>query len=85
MDYSEILASSRRNGNAGDAFGGRRKRREECKWQVADRIAKLGAVRAVPGIDGIEVLQLRNAGILDHADQIESGVGDGAGAVGEAD
>jgi len=52
---------------------------------VPDGIAKLGTVRAVPGIDGIEVFQLWNAGAFEHAHQIECGVGDGACAVGEAD
>jgi len=52
---------------------------------VPDGIAKLETVRAVPGIDGIEVFQLWNAGAFEHAHQIECGVGDGACAVGEAD
>ena len=51
---------------------------------MPDGIAKLGTVRTVPGIDGIKVFELRDAGTFDHADQVESGVGDGACAIGKA-
>jgi len=84
MDHGEILAFNGGNGNARDAVGGRRQRREEREGQMADCIAKLGTVRAVPGIDGVEPFQLRHASAFDDADQIEAGVGDGAGTVGEA-
>jgi len=84
MDHGEILTSSRRDRNARDAFGRRRKCGKECEGQMTDRFAELGAVRTVPGIDGIEVFELRDAGTFDHADQVESGVGDGACAIGKA-
>jgi len=84
MNHGEILALNIRNGNAGDAFGGWRKCREECEGQMPHRIAKLWAVGAVPGIDRIEARQIWDASAFDHADQIESGVDDGACAVGES-
>jgi hypothetical protein len=56
---------------------------------MADGIAKFGVIRAVPGINGIEsceVVQARCfARAFGDADEIEAGVGDGSGAVGELD
>jgi hypothetical protein len=85
MNDSKILALNSGNGNARDAFGGWRKSREECKWEMAGRIPEFGAVGAIPGIDGVELFQLGDVGAFDHADQVQASVGDGACAVGEAD
>ena len=85
MNHGKILAFGSGNRNARDAFGRRRKSREERERQMPNCVAEFGAIRSVPAIDGIELLQFRNAGTIHNADQIESGVGDGAGAIGEAD
>ena len=52
---------------------------------MAYGIAKLGAIGSVPGIDGVEGFKLGDAGVFDHAQQIEAGIGDRACAIGEAD
>jgi len=52
---------------------------------MADSIAKFGAVRSVPGIDGIECFELGDAGPFHHAHQIQGSIGNRAGAMGEAD
>lgn len=85
MDHGEILPRSRWNRNARDAFGGRRKRGEKRKGQMPHGLAKLGTVRSVPGIDGVERWQLRDPGAFDDAQQVEAGIGDRAGAVSETD
>lgn len=85
MNHGEVPAFDSGTGNMRDAFGGWRKRREERERQMPNRVAEFGAIRSVPGIDGIELFQFWNAGAVHNADQIESSVGDGAGAIGEAD
>jgi len=85
MNHSEILGFDLGNRDVRDAYGGRRKRREECKREMADRIPEFGTVRAIPGIDRVEFFQLGDASALDNSHKVEPGVGDGAGAVGEAD
>jgi hypothetical protein len=85
MDHGEIAGRGGGHRNARDAFGGRRERGKKCKRKMADGLAKLGAVCAVPGIDGIERVELRDARIVDDAQKVEAGIGNRAGAVGETD
>jgi hypothetical protein len=90
MDDREVLSRGVRdwflcNNDVRDPFGRRRKRGEKCKREMADRIAKFGTVRSVPGIDGVECFKLRDAGSFYHAHQIQAGIGNRAGAMGEAD
>ena len=67
MDDGEVLRAGRRDGNARDSFGGRRKRGKKRERQMADGVAKLGAVCTIPGIEGIERIEFRNSRAFDHA------------------
>ena len=51
-----------------DAFDGRRQRREKREGQMADGLAEVWAVRSVPGIDGVEGFEVRNASAVDDAE-----------------
>jgi hypothetical protein len=78
------------NGRGGHLYArlgraGNRERRKERERQMRHGVAKFLAVRAVPGINGIEGLKRGDAGVFEHADQVEAGVGDGAGPVDAAD
>lgn len=83
MDDSEIFAPGRRDFNARRNFG-ERLGGEKRKGQVRDGGAEFGAGGAVPGVDFVEGFEQRAFCRCD-AQQIEAGVGDGAGSVGEAD
>jgi hypothetical protein len=85
MDYREILADWNRDGNARRAFGGRRKRREECERQMPHGVAEFRTVRSVPGIDRIELFEFPHAGAIYHSHQIQAGVRDRAGPIREPD
>ncbi len=90
MDDGEVLRGGRRDvfrlhNDARNPFGGRRKRGEKREGKTAYGIAKFGAVRSVPGIDGVEGFKLGDAGVFDHAQQIDVGVGQSPGAAGESD
>lgn len=85
MDHSEISLRRGRDGNPRDPFLRRRERGEEREGKTTDGFAKLGTVGSVPGVDRIEGFELRDAGVFYHAQKIEACVGDGSGAVGEAD
>jgi hypothetical protein len=84
MNRHEILDVCWGNCNARDAFG-RRQCGEEREGQVTDGGSKFGPIRPVPGIDGVKGFERQYASALDHPDQIQTGVGDGAGAAGETD
>jgi hypothetical protein len=64
---------------------GERLRREELERQVSDGFPKFGAVGAVPGINFVEGLKHGALRGFSDADEVEAGVGDGSGFVGEAD
>ena len=70
----------------GDALD--RERGEKREGEMADGIAKFGAVGAIPGVDGIELREIGEAatgsgvGVVD-AKEIEAGVGDGLGSFGK--
>ncbi|MCU1338713.1 MAG: hypothetical protein JWO19_4294 [Bryobacterales bacterium] len=85
MNDREVLSGSPRHVDSRDPFGWRGERGEKRERKMAHGVAKFGAVRSVPGIDGIERFQLGDASAFDDAQQIESGVGNRAGAVGETD
>jgi hypothetical protein len=84
MNHGEVGERCRGNRDTGDS-GRRRKRGEECKRQAADGFAKLRTLRAVPGIDGIELFKRGNLRIRHDAEPIEASVGDGPGAIRPAD
>lgn len=80
-----VLANRRsRHGDARNA-GRRRQRGEERKRKMSHGGAEFRTVGPVPGINGIEGFERRDAGTLHHADQIQARIDDGARAVGEAD
>jgi hypothetical protein len=87
VNDGEVLDGTRgdvdaRRSYAVDGLGGK-----ECERQMADRVAKLGVIRAVPGVDGVESCELAEAcgraRAVGDADEIEAGVRDGPGAVGK--
>ena len=85
MNRDEIFDGRGGHGNFRVAAARNRKRREKSKRQMRDRGAKFGAIRAVPGIDGVERFEFGDARVVEHAKQVEPGVGDGAGAIDGAD
>jgi hypothetical protein len=85
LDDGEVLGRFRRDGDVWDAFRGRRKRGEKRERKMADGVAEFRSVGSVPGIDGVEGFELGYAGVFDHADQIQSRIGESTGTVGEAD
>ena len=84
MNGGEIF--HRRGGNFNRRSGVVLKREsgEEREGEIANGVAKLRAIGAVPGVDGIEWAERAERSIFDDANEVESGVGDGARAVGEA-
>jgi hypothetical protein len=66
-----------------DTFHRRRQRGEERKWKLTDGIAKFRTVRSVPGMDGVERFQLREAGPFHYSHQIQASVGKSPGAIRE--
>ena len=85
VNGDEVLHRRRRDRNPRDSFLRWRKRGEKCEREMANGVAKLGTVGAVPGIDRVERFKLRDTRVFDDAEKIESGIGDGAGVVGETD
>ena len=85
MYHREIFRRLNRHGDARDAIRRWRDRGKERERKMAHGIAKFRAVRSVPGIDGIERFQLPNAGVFNHANQIDAGIGDGPRAIGKTD
>src|ERR1700676_4837824 len=69
MNHGDVFGRLRGYGDARDAFG-RRECGKKREWQVADRVAEFGTVRSIPGIDGLEGFQLRNAGAFHYSHQI---------------
>jgi hypothetical protein len=51
---------------------------------MPDRVAEFQAVRSVPGIDGVERFQFWDAGMFDHSDQIQAGIGERPRTISEA-
>ena len=84
MNDSEVLNGCLGNGDLRDPFRGRRKRRKKRERKMAYSISKLRTMGPVPGIDGVERFQLRDAGPFHDSDQIQASVGDSPRAVCEA-
>ena len=70
----------------GGGFGRQGGKEAAGKVERANQLAKLGAIGAVPGDDGIELAQLveQAGGRIGDAQQVEPGGADGAHAVGKA-
>jgi len=85
MDDREILYRCQWHFDTRSALKGWRKRREKRERKMPYSISKLGALRPVPGVDGIEPFQVRDAGAIHDAEQIQASIRNGSRAVGEAD
>lgn len=83
MDDGEVLSGGWWNFNSWRGFG-ERLRGEKGEGQGRDSLAELGSGCAVPGIDFVEGFQ-QGAFCCGDAQEVEAGVGDCSGAVGEAD
>ena len=66
--------------SAGDVHGKRGKKRE---GEMADGVAEIGTGGAVPGMNGIEGVEIGRDKIVKDAHEIELSIGEGAGAIGE--
>jgi transposase len=71
----EVLNLCLRHGNARDSFRGRWKRREERERKMAHSISKLRTMGPVPGIDGVERFELRDAGSFHDSHQVQASIG----------
>ena len=52
---------------------------------MAHSVSKLRTLRPVPGVDGIERFEVRDAGVFHDAHQVQAGIRDSPRAIGEAD
>ena len=82
---AKFLDRLRWNRDVRNPFRGRRQRGEERERKMAHSISKLRTMGPVPGIDGVERFELRDAGAFHDSHQIQASIGDSPGAVGEAD
>lgn len=85
MNHDEISTWSRWHLDARNSVEWRRQSREEREWQVPHRVAKLGTMITVPGVNRIEASECFRARAFDDADEVESGVGDRADSIRETD
>ena len=85
VDNRKILDRLPWNSDVRNPFRGRRKRGEERERKMAHSVSKLRAMGPVPGIDGVERFELRDAGAFHHAHQIQTGIGDSPRTIREAD
>jgi len=85
MNDGKVAGRFRRDGDVRNSLRGRRERGEKRERKMADGVAEFGTVGSVPGIDGVEGFELGDAGVFDHADQIQSRIANRPSAVGEAD
>ena len=85
MDDRKVEGRDRRYSDVGNSLGGRRESREKRERKMTDSFAKFGAVRSVPGIYGIERLQLGHASPLYDAEEVQASIGNGPRPVGETD
>lgn len=84
MNDRELLPRGRRNVDARRRFG-KSLRGEKRERQMRHGRAKLGPRRAIPGVNFVERCERFAFRVVDHADQFEPGVSDGARAVGKTD
>jgi len=75
MNHGNIFQRSRRNVDARDALSRYGKRREKFERQMRHRVAKLQAIRTIPGINRIERLELSHPRVIHDANQVEPCVG----------
>lgn len=85
MNRGESLDGRRRHFNHGRSPGLKRERGKERERQMAHGFAKLLALGAVPGVDGIKLTKRVERSAIDNADQVKRRVRDRARAVGKAD
>jgi hypothetical protein len=67
MNDREVLNGCIRNGYARNSLSGRGECREKRERKMAHSISKLRTMGPIPGIDGIESLQLRDASPFNHS------------------
>jgi len=84
MNDGEVLLRRLGNRNARNPFRGRRQRWEERERKMAYSIPKLRTMGSVPGINGVECFELRDASPFHHSHQVQAGIGNSARAVGKA-
>jgi hypothetical protein len=85
MNDGEVLDGGLGHGDARRAFRGRRKRGEKRERKMAHSISKLRTMGPVPGIDGVERFQFRDASAFHNSHQIQTSIGKSPGTIGEAD
>lgn len=85
MHHREVFDGSFRNHNERGPFSGRWKRGEKRERKVTDSVAEFGTIRSVPGIDGIERFEFRDARPFHHSQQVQGCVCESPGAIGEPD
>jgi hypothetical protein len=85
MDDGEVLLGRRWNDDLWDSLGGRRKCGKKRERQTAHSVSKLTTMGPIPGIDGVECLQVPDAGTFHDTHQVQAGIGNCAGAVCKAD
>jgi hypothetical protein len=81
MNDREVFSGRLRDDNSRDPFRGRWKRGEKRERKMAHGIAKLRTMGPVPGIDGVERFELRDASVFPYSHQIQTRVDDGAGTI----
>ena len=85
MNDREVLDRGWRNSDVRNPLHGRRQRREERERKMAHSISKLRTMGPVPGINGIERLELGNAGALHDSHKLQTSIGNRACTIGKAD
>jgi hypothetical protein len=84
MDDGELFSITGRNRYARRNVG-KSLRGEKLERQVGDGLPEFRTDGAVPGVDFVEGRQRWTFCVLYNADQVDAGVGNGSGAVGEPD
>jgi hypothetical protein len=84
MNNGEILPFHLRHCDARRRFG-QRLRGVKRERQMRDGCAEFGARGAVPGVNFVKGFERVAFCIVDDADQVKAGIGDGSGFIGETD
>lgn len=84
MNHREIFDRCRGNGNVRDARR-RGQRGVEGERQMANRLAELWAMVAIPGVDRVKCLQRPRARAFDDTHQIDPGIRDRQHPIRKAD
>lgn len=85
MDHGEIFQARGGNRDARNGLMRDRQGGEKREGKMPHRVAKFSPVGSIPGINRIELRQLRRRCAFDHPHQVEPGIEDRAGAVGKPD